>query len=466
MPLLISFLLLVSVAVASAAERPPNVVIIFADDMGYGDIGPFGAKRYATPHLDALARGGRKFTSFYVAQPVCSASRAALLTGCYPNRVGIQGALGPASKIGIHSNETTIAELVKPKGYATAIYGKWHLGHRPEFLPTRHGFDEYFGLPYSNDMWPRHPEAPKGTYPNLPLIDGDRVIESKPDQRQLTKAYTERAVNFIDRNKEKPFLLYLAHSMPHVPIFVSETFPRSNAGLYADVIREIDWSVGEVIDALRKNGLESNTLVVFTSDNGPWLSYGNHAGSAGELREGKGTVWEGGVRVPCVMSWPGKIPAGTSCDEATMTIDLLPTVASLTGAELPGRKIDGRNIWPLVEGKSNLNPRHPYFFYYNANDLLAVRQGDWKLYVPQPYRSLAGRPGGTNGMPAKYESVTTDLALHNLRVDIGEKHNVAGEHPTVVTELSALLATMRRDLGDARTQENGGGRRAAGKIDE
>ena len=291
-----------------AAERPPNVVIVFADDLGYGDVGCFGNTVIRTPNIDRIAAEGVKFTDFYVAQAVCSASRTALLTGCYPNRVGILGALGPASKQGIHDRETTIAEMLKAKGYATAIFGKWHLGHHPQFLPTKHGFDEYFGLPYSNDMWPQHPTA---KFPALPLIDREKTIEENPDQSKLTTWYTERGVKFIEANKEKPFFLYMPHSMPHVPLFVSDKHKgKSKAGLFGDVIEELDWSVGEILATLKKHDLEKNTLVIFTSDNGPWLSYGNHAGTAGPLREGKGTTFDGGVRVPCVARLPGKIPAG------------------------------------------------------------------------------------------------------------------------------------------------------------
>ena len=451
-------------ASASAAEPPPNVVIIFTDDLGYADIGPFGGK-HPTPHLDALAKTGRKFTSFYVAQPVCSASRAALLTGCYPNRVGIQGALGPGARIGISSNETTLAELGKQKGYATGIYGKWHLGHHPEFLPTRHGFDEYYGLPYSNDMWPFHPEAKAGTYPDLPLIEGEKTIATNPDQRHLTREYTDRATAFIRKNKSQPFLVYLAHSMPHVPLFVSERYAQDPSTLLREVIREIDWSVGEVMRALRESGVEKNTLVIFTSDNGPWLSYGNHAGSAEPLREGKGTVWEGGVRVPCVMNWPGKIPAGTVCEEPAMTIDLFPTVARLIGAEKPARKIDGRDISGLLFGTETASGPHPYYFYYHANELQAVRFGDWKLYVPHQYRTLAGRPGGTNGIPAKYEQRRTELELYHLRDDVSETKNVVAENPETVRKLTALLDSMREDLGDQLTGRQGSGRRPPGRLD-
>jgi arylsulfatase A len=294
----------VNTAHAADNFRGPNIVIIYIDDMGYADIGPFGAKAYKTPNLDRMAAEGTKFTSFYSAQAVCSASRAALMTGCYSNRVGITGALGPKSPIGISDKEMTIAQLCKQKNYATAIYGKWHLGHHPQFLPTRHGFDEYFGLPYSNDMWPHHPEAPKG-YPPLPLIEQETVINADVDdatQNQLTTWYTEKAVSFIQRNKDRPFFLYVPHTMVHVPLHCSDKFRgKSGAGLFGDCVMEIDWSVGEILAAIKKAGIDDNTLVMFCSDNGPWLSYGDHAGSAYPLREGKGTSWDGGVREPTLM---------------------------------------------------------------------------------------------------------------------------------------------------------------------
>ena len=348
----------------------PNVVVIFADDLGYGDIGTYGATGYKTPHLDELARTGRRFTSFYAAQAVCSASRAALLTGCYPNRIGIHGALGPKATHGLNSNEVTLAELVKQRGYATAMFGKWHLGHHAKFLPTRHGFDEYYGIPYSNDMWPMHPEARKGTYPDLPLIEGEKTVARNPDQTQFTTDFTKRGIQFIKKNKDKPFFLYLAHPMPHVPLFVSDKFKaKTERGLFGDVISEIDWSAGEIVKALRENGLIENTLVIFTSDNGPWLSYGDHAGSAEPLREGKGTAWEGGVRVPCIMSWPGKIPANTVSSEPAMTIDILPTVAELIDAELPEHPIDGENIWPLIAGEPGAKSPHEAYLFYYANNV-------------------------------------------------------------------------------------------------
>ncbi|MGI6456624.1 MAG: sulfatase [bacterium] len=436
---------------AQAADQPeklPNIVIIFTDDQGYADVGVFGAKGFTTPNLDRMAQEGVRFTDFYVAQPVCGASRAALLTGCYPNRIGILGAPGPNSKIGIHDNEMILAELLKQKDYATAIFGKWHLGDHPTFLPTRHGFDEYLGLPYSNDMWPRHPENPKA-YPPLPLIEGENVIEENPDMDKLTTLYTERAVQFIEKNRDRPFFLYLAHSMPHVPLGVSDKFKgKSEQGMYGDVIMEIDWSVGQILDTLERNDLAENTLVIFTTDNGPWLSYGNHAGSAAPLREGKGTVWDGGTSVPCIMRFPGTIPAGTVQSEPAMTIDLFPTIAHITGAKLPDHPIDGKNIWSLItvepEAKS---PQEAYYFYW-GDDLQAVRCGEWKLHFPHAYRTLNGRPGGRDGIPAKYEQAKTELALYNLRRDREEQHNVADEHPEIVEKLKTLAERKIAEIGD------------------
>jgi arylsulfatase len=462
-------LLLVAVTVTSTfAQRLPNVVIIFIDDMGYADIEPFGARGYKTPNLNRMAKEGIRFTDFYVAQAVCSASRTALLTGCYPNRLGLHGALGPSAKHGINDNEVTIAELLKPKGYATAIYGKWHLGHHPQFLPTRHGFDEYFGLPYSNDMWPKHPEAKPGTYPDLPLIENDKVVQLMPDQSQLTRQYTERAVSFIERNKTRPFFLYVPHTMVHVPLFVGDKFKGSSkSSLYGDVVQEVDWSVGEILGALKKHNLDKDTLVIFTSDNGPWLSYGEHAGSSGRLREGKGTAWDGGVRVPFIARWPGKIPAGRVMKQPAMTIDLLPTIAKLVNAELPKHKIDGLDIWPLLKGDTKAkNPHDAYFFYYNANELQAVRSGQWKLILPHTYRTLGQQAKAKDGIPVKYRNVQAGLELYDLGKDSGETRNVADQHPDVVKHLTALAEQAREDLGDKLTNRTGKGVREPGRIRE
>jgi arylsulfatase A len=473
------FWLIAAPALAAEAQRP-NVVIIFCDDLGYGDVGAFGAQGYATPNLDRMAVDGIRLTRFYVAQAVCSASRAALLTGCYPNRIGIRGALGPNSQVGIGDGEMTLAEVVKQKNYATAIFGKWHLGHHPKFLPVHHGFDEYYGLPYSNDMWPYHPELlnlplaqrKRRGYPDLPMIEGDRVVDAEvtpDDQRLLTTSYTNRAVQFIDRHKDQPFFLYVAHSMPHVPLFVSDKYQdKTKRGLFGDVIEEIDWSVGQILEALHKHGLDEQTLVVFTADNGPWLSYGNHCGSAGPLREGKGTSWEGGVREPFIARWTGKIPAGSVCNEPVMTVDMLPTIAGLVGAELPKHKIDGLDVWPLLSGdKTAKSPHEAYYFYYADNELQAVMSGSMKLYLPHTYRTLGGREGGRDGKPVAYEQ--RKLArpeLYDVVADIGETTDISAKHPAVVERLLVIAEEARSDLGDSLTGRTGTGVRPSGRLDE
>lgn len=458
---------------AFASERLPNIVIILADDMGYADLACYGAKDILTPNLDRLAKQGRRFTDFHVVQPVCSASRCGLLTGCYPNRLGINGALGPQAKIGISDGETTLAQLLKKRGYATGMAGKWHLGRPQQFLPTHRGFDEYLGLPYSNDMWPHHPETP-ANYPNLPLIEGDQVVDADvtaEDQVTLTTRYTERAVDFINRHPKEPFFFYLAYAMPHVPLFVSDKFKgKSRRGLYGDVIMEIDWSVGQVMEALKKNGIEKDTFVIFTSDNGPWLSYGNHAGSALPFREGKGTSWEGGTREPCIMRWPGKIPRGTTSDQYFVSIDIFPTIASITKSDLPPQPIDGLNVLPLITGqKGAANPHEAYANYYEVNQLQAVTSGDgrWKLVFPHQYRTLAGRPGGTNGIPSKYSQVKIEKPeLYDLKADLGEKSDVASLHPEIVERLTAFAEKMRDDIGDTLTKRKGKGARGPGRVVE
>ena len=453
------------------ADRP-NVVVIFTDDQGYGDVGVYGAKGFATPNLDRMAAEGVRFTDFYVAQPVCSASRAALLTGCYPNRIGLGSvALGPKARYGLSSEETTLAEVLKGRGYATAAVGKWHLGHLPPFMPLRHGFDQFYGLPYSHDMWRHHPESPQSFPEPLPLYENEKVInpEVKPeDLDTLTERYTERAVRFIDENRERPFFLYLAHSLPHVPLAVGKKWRgTSRAGLYGDVIQEIDASVGAVLEALKRNNLERDTLVVFTTDNGPWLSYGEHAGSAGPLREGKGTSWDGGVRVPFIARWPGRIPAGRVCREPAMTIDLLPTVARLVGAPLPARPIDGRDIGPLLWGEQGAkSPHDALLFYYGDNQLQALRSGNWKLVFPHQYRTVGDQPPAKNGIPVKYRQARVGAPeLYDLSADPGEAKNVAATHPDVVARLTALAEKARADLGDGPDRK-GAGVRPPGRTEE
>ncbi len=447
---------------ADEKKRPPNVVIVFTDDQGYGDVGVYGAKGFQTPNLDRLAKEGVRFTDFYVGQAVCSASRAALLTGCYPNRVGILGALNPSSKHGISDSEKTLADLLKARGYATAIYGKWHLGHHPQFLPTRHGFDEYFGLPYSNDMYPKNPY---GKFPDLPLFENEKIVQYNPDQSKLTTWYTEHAVRFIEKNKDRPFFLYVAHTMPHVPLHVSAKFAgKSQKGLYGDVIMEIDWSVGEILNALEKNGIDEETLVLFSSDNGPWLIYGNHAGSAGPLREGKMTTWDGGQREPFLARWPGKIPAGTVCREPAMTIDLLPTIVKLAGAKLPKNRIDGLDIWPLLSGQPGAKCPHEAFYFYWNEGLQAVRSGKWKMHFPHKYDTVV--VPGKDGVRGTSKQVETPLVLYDLDADPGELKNVAAEHPDVIERLQALAEKARDDLGDSVTKRKGKGIRPAGKLEE
>ncbi len=463
-------------------ERLPNFVLIFTDDQGYADVSCFGAKCFKTPNIDRMAREGMRFTDFYACEAVCSASRAALMTGCYSKRVGISGALMPWSKVGLNPKEMTIAEVLKQKGYATGMVGKWHLGRQKQFLPLQQGFDEYLGLPYSNDMWPHDYDGKlvtkgwKSKYPPLPLIDGNEVvatIDSFKDQDTLTTRYTKRAVKFINNHKDEPFFLYVAHSMAHVPLGVSSKFRgKSKQGLYGDVAMEIDWSVGQILKALKDNGLDDNTLVVFTSDNGPWLVFGNNAGSADPLREGKGTSWDGGQREPCVMRWPGHIPAGRVCHKLATTMDILPTFAYLAGAPLPKHKIDGVNIWPLMRGDRFANPRDHFFFYYGryegrgkyGDQLQCVRQGKWKLHLPHGYRSIEN-PGAHRGRcrwPGNYVKGHTGLALYNLETDIGERHNVADKHPKVVKRLMKLVEQARKDLGDWNIK--GKGVRPVGRV--
>ncbi|MDA8744087.1 sulfatase [Rubripirellula amarantea] len=481
--LLLPILLFLTSLADANSQQPPNIVVIFIDDMGYADIGPFGATDYPTPNLDRMAAEGRKFTDFVVSSAVCSASRAALLTGTYHTRLGIAGALGPRSQIGINPDETTLAELCKSKGYDTAMIGKWHLGHNPKFLPTQHGFDQYYGIPYSNDMWPLHPESvakrqndPHANipWPALPMIVADqkkgvRVVNDDmlPEhQAEMTQEFTRRSVEFIKNRADKPFFLYLAHPMVHVPLYVSKDFEgKSGAGLFGDVVMEVDWSVGQILDAIEDTGIERNTLVIFTSDNGPWLSYGNHAGSSGALREGKGTMFEGGYREPTLMWWKGKIPAGTTCDDLCSSIDILPTVAKLIDARLPDHKIDGKDIRPLMLGEEGAKTPHDAFYcYYGGGQLQAVRNERFKLVFPHRYRTTKGHPGGTGGLPIPYQHEMAELALYDLDNDVSESTNVLNDYPDVVTELQNAAELARADLGDKLQQRKGSGVRGPGKM--
>ena len=427
-------------------SKTPNFIVIFTDDQGYEDIGCFGSPKIKTPNLDKLAAEGRKFTSFYSANSVCSPSRAALMTGCYPTRVSVPGVLFPRHKEGLNPDEITIAELLKTKGYATSCIGKWHIGHKPKFLPTRQGFDSYFGIPYSNDMT-IDPEAKlaaniilregftldriKNEKPKknlVPLMRNEEVIEYPCDQTTLTKRYAQEAVRFIEKNEDKPFFLYLPHTMPHIPLFASKNFKgKSERGPYGDTIEEIDWSVGQIMKTLRENNLDENTLVIYTSDNGPWKLKEGRGGSAYPLRGYKFQTYEGGMRVPCIMSWKGKIPSGTVCDEIGATIDLLPTFANLAGAKIPDdRIIDGKNIWPIISGKEGALSPHDIYYYYKGNRLESARQGKWKI-----------RRSGKQSQ---------SVELYNLEDDISESKNLSPKNPELIEVMLKKMDEFDKDL--------------------
>jgi arylsulfatase A-like enzyme len=430
-----------------AAEKPaqkPNFVIIFCDDMGYGDIGCYGHPTIRTPHIDRMAAEGQKWTDFYVGASVCTPSRAALLTGRLPIRSGMcsdkRRVLFPDSARGLPANEVTIAEALKPQGYATGCIGKWHLGHLPQYLPTNNGFDSYFGVPYSNDMDRVAGEGraaffdPKVEYWNVPLMRNEQIVERPADQNTLTKRYTEEAVRFIEQNQDRPFFLYLAHTMVHVPLFVSDDFRgKSPRGLFGDAVEEIDWSVGRVLGTLRREGLAENTLVVFTSDNGPWLSYDQHGGSAGLLREGKGCTYEGGMREPCIMWWPGTIQPAVIHDLGA-TMDLLPTILSLAGAEVPSdRVLDGFDLRPVLAGTGH-SPRDTVF-YYRGVQLYAVRKGPYKAHF------ITQSPYG------KDQPVSHDPPLlYHLGHDPSEKYDIAKAHADVIAEIGREVERHRRTL--------------------
>ena len=459
----------------SIFTKSPNFVVVFIDDMGYGDVACYGATGYTTPNLDKMASEGMRFTNFYSAQPVCSASRAGLMTGCYPNRIGISGALFPYDTVGINPAETTVAEMLKEKGYATAIYGKWHLGHHKEFLPLQNGFDEYFGLPYSNDMWPLDnvgkplPEGQRrSSYPQLPLIEGNETVELITDlkgQDKLTTLYTEKAVDFINRNAREPFFLYVPHSMGHIPLGVSDKFRgKSEKGFYGDVMMEIDWSVGEIEKALQANGISENTVFIFTTDNGPWLNFGNHAGSSGGLREGKGTSWEGGQRVPFIIKWPGKTPAGTICNKLGCAVDLLPSFAKIAEASLPPLKIDGVDISELWTGNQSAEPREEILFYFGKNNLNGIRKGNWKLVLPHSWQSYNTAPGMDGHGGARIKMDVESPELYDMMRDPGEQYNVIESFPEKVAELMKTVESARAELGDLNVgMEKGSGTRETGR---
>jgi len=444
------FLLLAVLGLAAPSlARQPNVVVIFIDDMGYGDIGPYGATKQRTPHLDRMAKEGMKLTSFYAA-PVCSVSRAQMMTGCYGARVSVPGVYFPGQSVGLNPSEVTVAERLKEKGYTTQIIGKWHLGDQPEFLPTRQGFDHYLGIPYSNDMLKKSADT---KIPVVPLLRDEKIVELMDGdaQSRLVEIYTKEAVDFIGRNKDQPFYLYFAHNAVHTPIHPGAAFAgKSRNGRFGDWVEEVDWSVGQVLEALRSQGLDKDTLVVFTSDNGPWLTKGADGGSAGPLRGGKGSTWEGGVREPTIAWWPGRVPAGSVNDAVAGTIDLLPTFVSLAGGTVPATPvIDGRDITSILLGQSKESAREAHY-YFSGYDLQAVRQGRWKLaLVPQP-----------DGMGKQAAKVPAGLRLYDLDAEIGEQTDVAAQHPEVVAKLKALADKMSSEIG-GKTPTS---RRPAGEV--
>ena len=434
--------------VANSEERPPNFVVIFCDDLGYADLGCFGAKKIKTPNVDRMATEGMRLTSFYSTSGVCSPSRSSLLTGCYPRRVNMHVnhnnlcVLFPADRKGLNPEESTIAEVLKAKDYATICVGKWHVGDHPNFLPHKQGFDSYFGIPYSNDM--NRKAVP------LPLLRNERVIEAPVDQPMITPRYTKEVVQFIYGNKDKPFFIYLPHTFPHVPLFASSRFKgKSERGRYGDTIEEIDWSTGEILKALKDTGLDEHTLVIFTSDNGS-----QQKGSNLPLRGRKGQTWEGGQRVPCVARWPGKIPAGSESDEIASTLDFLPTFAKLAGGKLPGKSIDGHDMSPILLAKEAAQSAHEAFYYYQMDQLQCVRSGKWKLHLALKSKKRNwGKPEGKVAMQ-----------LYDLEADVGESKNISADHPEVVKRLVALAEKAREELGDV--DRPGKGQRKAGWVEK
>ena len=443
-----------SAGIAQASK--PNFIIIFTDDQGYGDLSCFGSKKIKTPNIDRLAEEGRKFTSFMVASPVCTPSRAALLTGCYPKRVGMhQHVLFPASTKGLNPKEHTIADHLKSQGYATACFGKWHLGHHPEVLPTSNGFDAYYGIPYSNDM--NHPDnrgKPRGGWQGMdalwkdpestltkwktPLFEGEKIVELPVDQRTITRRCTQKAIDFVKSHRDGPFFVYLPHSMPHIPLYVPDDVRDPNPNnAYVNTIEHIDAEVGRLLDTLDELKLDENTYVIYTTDNGPWLPFRHHGGSAGPLRDGKGTTFEGGQRVPCLMRGPG-IPAGTVCGELTGTIDVLPSIAALTGQPLPeGKTIDGTDVSKLWLGKTEESPRKEFVHYTSRGDLEGIRQGNWKLLIKRP-RGRRNQNSANTRPP--------QVLLFDLSEDVGEQNNLAESKPEIVERLKTRMEELDAEI--------------------
>jgi arylsulfatase A-like enzyme len=459
--------LLINVTAFAQKRDRPNVVVILFDDMGYGDIEPYGMTGIPTPNFNKLAKESTRFTHFNAAQPICSPSRAALLTGCYPNRLGISGAILPNSSMALGLKEETIASILKQVGYKTGMVGKWHLGNKAPHLPIYYGFDQFFGIPYSHDIWPRDldaklitdPKNAKSSWPELLLLNGDKAIDTiktKAQQALLTATFTSKAVSFINENKAKPFFLYLAQPMPHVPLAASANFKgKSDMGTFGDVIMELDWSIGKITKALKNAKIDQNTIVIVTSDNGPWLIYGNHAGSNGGFKEGKMNSSEGGTRVPLLVKWPGKIEAGGVNSGLMTNMDLLPTIAAATGARLPKNKIDGFNFLPaLLAPEKTKGPREVFYYYYGRNSLEAIRYKNWKLVLPHVGNTFIGLHG-KDGDANKSEKVQFPEALFDLAHDPGERYDVKSQYPEIVAKILALAEEARNDLGDDLTDKKG-----------
>ena len=429
-------------------KQPPNIVLIFLDDSGWSDYPPFGRSDYSMSYIQQLAKEGCSYQNFYVPQAICSASRASLLSGCYPGRTGVVGAHGPGGR-GLEPSFQIIPELLKEREYHTGIFGKWHIGDQPDTRPWARGFDEASGLMVSNDMWRYHPENPEywGQWPLSYWENGHIVINdiTHEDQNQLTTWYTEHAVDFIRRNRTDPFFLYVPHAMPHVPLHCSDKFKgKSGAGLYGDVMMELDWSVGQINQALKDNGLDDNTIVILTSDNGPWISYGNHAGET-PFREAKATSFDGGTRSACIIKYPGNIRPGSQSNRTFCSIDLLPTLCAITGAPLPQNQIDGKNVWEFIAGKTNAPNPHAYYAFSTVDKLEAVMTGDgrWKLHLPHDYRSLIET--GKNGRAGKYRQIHIDLSLFDMENDPFESKNVLHQHSNI--------AAMLQDVADSHINQ-------------
>ena len=436
-------------------NKKPNVVIIFLDDSGYSDFNPFGKVDIETPNVQQLANEGVRYTNFHVPQAVCSASKSTLMTACYPGRTKVFGAHGPNEKC-LDPVFPTMGEIFKTAGYKTGLFGKWHLGDTPETRPHNRGFDETAGLMYSNDMWKHHPVSPEywGKFPIKYWENGKATIEAVgiPEQKQLTKWYTEGAVDFINRNSKDPFLLYVPHSMPHVPIFCSEEFEgKSGKGLYADVTLELDWSVGEIMKALKLNDVEDNTIVIFSSDNGPWAAYGNHAGTT-PFRDAKATSFEGGTRSACIIKYPKHLEANTSSNKMFSTLDMLPTLANLASVELPKTEIDGKDVWDLISGKEDTKNPHEYYAFSNGKNFESVMSGDgkWKLHLPHEYRTLS--TPGKDGSSGKYDYLDIELSLFDMENDPYESKNVIKENAEIADQL-IVLATSHKEKFYAKTKE-------------